>query len=179
MRLAVFCGSSDGARGIYGDAAASFARLLVSRGIGIVYGGGHVGLMGRVADAALQAGGEVIGVIPEALERREVAHLGLTELHVVPDMHARKAMMSNLADGFVSLPGGIGTLEELFEVWTWQILGYHHKPCGLLNVDGFYDELIDFLDKTVSEGFLREHFRSRMQIAEDPEVLLDQLMGTD
>lgn len=178
MRLAVFCGSSGGVRESYGDAAAEFARLLVGRGMGIVYGGGHVGLMGRVADAALRAGGEVIGVIPEALKRKEVAHLGLTELHVVPDMHARKAMMAGLADGFVSLPGGIGTLEELFEVWTWQILGYHHKPCGLLNVDGFYDELIDFLDKTVAEGFLRSHFRSRLKIASDPEMLLERLLET-
>jgi len=175
MRLAVFCGSSTGERSGFGDAAAAFGRLLAQQHIGVVYGGGHVGLMGRVADAALAAGGEVIGVIPEALERREVAHRQLTELHVVPDMHARKAMMASLSDGFVALPGGIGTLEELFEVWTWQILGYHHKPCGLLNVDGFFDELIAFLDKTVEEGFLRRKFRDRLQVASDPEVLLEQL----
>ncbi len=175
MRLAVFCGSSIGEQPGFGEAADAFGRMLAEQRIGVVYGGGHVGLMGKVADAALSAGGEVIGVIPEALERREVAHRGLTELHVVPDMHARKAMMASLSDGFVALPGGIGTLEELFEVWTWRILGYHHKPCGLLNVAGFFDELIAFLDKTVQEGFLRGNFREKLQIASDPQVLLEQL----
>ena len=175
VRLAVFCGSSAGERTEFGEAAAAFGRLLASRGIGVVYGGGQVGLMGMVADAALAGGAEVIGVIPEALERREVAHRQLTELHVVPDMHTRKALMAKLADGFVALPGGVGTLEEIFEVWTWQILSYHHKPCGLLNVDGFFDELISFLDKTVREGFLRPHFRDRLQIHSDAELLLEQL----
>src|SRR6185503_14872599 len=144
-RLCVFCGSSPGHDPAYGAAAAQLGRVLAERGIGLVYGGGRVGLMGILADAALAAGGEVIGVIPQALLDREIGHRGLTQLRVVDSMHSRKALMGDLADGFIALPGGIGTLEELFEVWTWAQLGLHRKPCGLLDANGFYAPLVDFL----------------------------------
>src|SRR5215208_6565109 len=138
MRICVFCGSSPGRGDAYGAAAAGLGRLLAERGIGLVYGGASVGTMGIVADAALAAGGEVVGVIPQALVDREMAHAGLTDLRVVADMHQRKATMADLSDGFVALPGGAGTMEELFEVWTWALLGLHAKPIGLLDVNGFY-----------------------------------------
>lgn len=147
---------------------------MVRRGIRLVYGGGSVGLMGIVADAVLKAGGEVTGVIPEALVRREVEHHGVTELHVTRSMHERKALMSELADGFIALPGGIGTLEEIFEVWTWAQLGIHRKPCGLLNVDGYFDSLTRFLGHTVSEGFLSTSQRSVLLVEDSPEALLDR-----
>jgi len=146
-RLCVFCGSSPGHDPAHGASAAQLGRVLAERGIGLVYGGGRVGLMGILADAALAAGGEVIGVIPQALLDREIGHRGLTQLRVVDSMHARKALMGELAEGFIALPGGIGTLEELFEVWSWAQLGLHRKPCGLLDVNGFFAPLVDFLDR--------------------------------
>lgn len=173
--LCVFCGSNPGASPDYARAAARVGTLLAGRGITLVYGGGHVGLMGILADAALAAGGKVIGVIPRALEAREVAHTGLTELRVVSSMHERKALMSELADGFLALPGGIGTMEEWFEVWTWGQLGIHPKPLGMLNVAGYYGHLLAFFDRMVSDGFLREAHRSMAIVGEDPETLLHRL----
>jgi hypothetical protein len=171
-RLCVFCGSSTGRDPAYAASAAQVGRILAERGIGLVYGGGRVGLMGVLADAALAAGGEVIGVIPQALLDREVGHLGLTELRVVDSMHTRKALMSELSDGFIALPGGIGTLEELFEVWTWAQLGLHRKPCGLLNVDGFFTPLVDFLDRQVAAGFIHPTYRAMLAVTSTLEELL-------
>ena len=176
-RVCVFCGSSHGASPVYTEAARDLGRRIAGRGLGLVYGGGQVGLMGEVADAALAAGGEVIGVIPYALEAREVGHRGLTEMHVVDSMHERKALMADLSDGFLALPGGIGTLEELFEVWTWGQLGLHAKPCALLDVAGYYSPLLAFLDHTVDEGFLREAHRAVLLVDADPEALLDRMAG--
>lgn len=150
-------------------------RSLAGRGLGLVYGGGHVGLMGEVADAALAAGGEVVGVITEDLQAAEVAHLKLTELHVVGTMHERKASMADRADAFVALPGGPGTFEELFEVVTWQLLGIHDKPCGVLDVDGYFEPLRALLDQTVTQGFLTPDRRQRLLEATNPDVLLDLL----
>ena len=173
--LCVFCGSNSGASPAYAEAAAGLGRLLARRGLTLVYGGGRVGLMGVVADAALAAGGRVIGVIPEALATRELAHSGVTEMRVVGSMHERKALMSELSDGFLALPGGIGTLEEWFEVWTWSQLGFQPKPCGLLNVAGYYDHLLAFLDHMTGERFLRETHRSMAIVDDQPERLLDRL----
>ena len=173
--LCVFCGSNPGASPVYAEAVARLGRVVAARGMTLVYGGGRVGLMGVVAGAALAAGGKVIGVIPEALATRELAHDGLTELHVVGSMHERKARMSELSDGFLALPGGIGTLEEWFEVWTWSQLGFHPKPCGLLNVAGYYDHLLAFLDHVTAERFLNEAHRSMAIVGDDPELLLDRL----
>jgi uncharacterized protein (TIGR00730 family) len=176
-RLCVFCGSSPGRDPAYLAAAAQLGTFLAKRGIGIVYGGAAIGLMGTVADAARAAGGEVIGVIPRALVGLEVAHVGLADLRIVASMHERKALMAELSDGFVALPGGIGTLEELFEVWTWGQLGSHRKPCALLNVAGFYDRLLGFLDFVVEEAFLRSVHRSMLLVAETPADLLEKLEG--
>ncbi|HSN85520.1 MAG TPA: TIGR00730 family Rossman fold protein [Thermoanaerobaculia bacterium] len=173
--LCVFCGSNPGASPDYARAAARMGALLAERGLTLIYGGGHVGLMGVLADAALKAGGRVIGVIPEALEAREVAHTGLTELRVVRSMHERKALMSELADGFIALPGGIGTMEEWFEVWTWGQLGIHPKPLGMLNVAGYYDHLLAFFDRMVADGFLPQAHRSMAIVGEDGGILLDRL----
>lgn len=170
--VCVFCGASPGARPIYHEAAANLGRSLAERSITLIYGGGAVGLMGVVADAALAAGGEVIGIIPQSLERAEIGHSGLTRLEVVDGMHARKARMAELADAFIALPGGLGTLEELFEVWTWGQLGYHAKPLGLLEVDGFYARLTDFLDHLVAERFVREQHRDILQVSESAAELL-------
>lgn len=175
MRICVFCGSSPGRGDRYRDAATALGSLLGRSSIGLVFGGGHVGSMGVVADAALAAGGEVIGVIPQQLVDRELAHTGLTTLHVVADMHERKAMMARLSDGFIAMPGGAGTLEELFEVWTWAQLGLHDKPLGLLDVDGFYEPLVVMLDHMVGEGFLAAHHRDMVARESDPAVLLDRL----
>src|SRR5690349_1767186 len=158
--LCVFCGSSPGHDPVYAEAARAMGVALAERGIRLVYGGGHVGLMGIVADAALRAGGEVVGIIPSALQRLEIAHLDLTELHVVGTMHERKALMNELSDGFITLPGGFGTLEEFCETLTWGQLGIHHKPCGLLNVNDFYTPLLAFFDQLVSTGFLSPTTRS-------------------
>jgi uncharacterized protein (TIGR00730 family) len=175
QNVCVFCGSSAGARPVYAEAARAMGRLLASRGLGLVYGGGAVGLMGVVADAALEAGGTVIGVIPQALADREIAHRGLTELHVVRSMHERKAMMAGLSDAFVAMPGGFGTYEEFFEAVTWTQLGVHRKPCGLLNVDGFYDALIQFIDLAVTDQFIRPSHRATVLADSDPGRLLDRL----
>ena len=171
-RLCVFCGSSAGNDPVYARLAAQLGRTLAQRGVGVVYGGGRVGLMGVLADSALAEGGEVIGVIPQALMDREVGHAGLTELRVVDSMHTRKALMAELADGFVALPGGLGTLEELFEVWTWAQLGIHVKPCGLLDVDDFFAPLVAFLDHLVATGFVRSEHRAMLTVATSPEDLL-------
>ena len=174
-RLCVFAGSSSGVRPSYRHAAAGLGQEMARRGIDLVYGGARVGLMGELANTLLAAGREVIGVIPEALVAKEVAHHGLTDLRVVASMHERKAMMASLADGFIALPGGWGTLEELFEVLTWGQLGLHGKPCGLLNVDGYFDPLLTFLQRSVSEGFVRPECGSMMAIAKAPAELLDRL----
>lgn len=174
-RICVYTGASSGKRSEFASAAKAMGRALGERGIGLVYGGGHVGLMGLVADAALSAGSEVIGVIPSGLVDRELGHRGVTSLEVVPDMHTRKARMAELADAFVSLPGGIGTLEELFETWTWAQIGLHTKPIGLLNVDGFYDHLLAFLDLQVAEGFLPAASRAHLVVGTDPGQLIGSL----
>ena len=163
-----------GNRPAYAEVAAALGRMVAERGLGLVYGGGNVGLMGIMADAALQAGGEVIGIIPEALLKLEVGHLDLTQLHVVGSMHERKAMMAEMADAFVALPGGIGTMEELFEVWTWGQLGMHPKPLGFLDVAGYYDHLHAFLDHMVAEGFLRDRHRMMVAVEQNPATLLDR-----
>ena len=173
-RLCVFAGSSEGRRAAYRDAARELARVLVERGYGLVYGGGRVGLMGILANAALAAGGEVIGVIPQALATKELAHTGLTQLDVVASMHERKARMAELAAGFVAIPGGVGTLEEIFEVYTWAQLGLHHKPCGVLNVEGYWDDLGRLLDRAVEEAFLRIEHRRMLMVENDPGRLLDR-----
>ena len=174
-RICVFCGSSDGVQPAYREAAAAFGRLCAERGIEIVYGGGRVGLMGTLADAALQAGGRVVGVIPQSLMDKELGHGGCTELHVVNSMHQRKAVMADLADAFVALPGGIGTFEELFEVWTWSQLGLHAKPCGLLNVAGFYDRLLAFLEQVAAVGFMRTEHLGMLAATNDAVELLHRL----
>lgn len=171
--VCVYCGSASGSRPVYVEAAQALGRTLAESGLTLVYGGGHVGLMGRVADAALAAGGEVIGVIPELLMSKEVGHTGLTRLEVVPDMHRRKQRMADLCDAFIAMPGGAGTLEELFEVYTWAQLGYHRKPIGLLNVEGFYDPLLALLHHTAREGFLREAYIGMLLAEPDPGDLLD------
>jgi hypothetical protein len=173
-RVCVFCGSSAGRRPVHLEAARATGRALARRGIGLVFGGGSVGLMGAVADAALAAGGEVVGVIPRALQLRELAHGGLTALHVVGSMHERKARMADLADAFVALPGGIGTLEEFAEILTWAQLGHHARPCGLLDVDGYFAPLIAFFDHAVEEGFVRAEHRRLMVVAHDPDELIDR-----
>lgn len=170
--VCVFCGSSSGAGTRYVDAATSLGEYLARSGVQVVYGGAHVGTMGVLADAALAAGGEVVGVIPEGMVEREIAHTGLTELHVVADMHERKALMAERADAFIALPGGAGTLEELFEVWTWAQLGLHAKPIGLLDIDGFYQPLRAMVDHMVDEGFLRATHRDTLLFGTDPERLL-------
>jgi uncharacterized protein (TIGR00730 family) len=175
MRICVFLGSSHGRLPLYAETARRFGGLLAERGIGLVYGGGTVGLMGMVADGACAAGGEVIGVIPEALRAREHDHQGLRQLHIVGTMHERKALMAELSDAFVALPGGIGTLEELFEAWTWAQLGYHSKPCGLLNIGGYYDRMSAFIDHVVDEGFLQQRHRDMLIVEEHPEVMLDRM----
>jgi uncharacterized protein (TIGR00730 family) len=174
-RICVFTGSNSGARAAYADAARELGTLLASRGIGLVYGGGRVGLMGTVADAVLAAGGEAIGVIPEALVAKEVAHTSLTRLHVVGSMHERKALMADLADAFLAMPGGWGTLEEFFEVITWAQLGLHRKPCGLLNVEGYFDGLLAFLDHSIRERFVRVENAALLAVAAAPAELLDRL----
>jgi uncharacterized protein (TIGR00730 family) len=174
-RICVFCGASPGARPEYAQATTELARLLVADGIGVVYGGGGVGLMGVLADAVLAEGGEVIGVIPRALMDREIAHRDVTDMRVVGSMHERKALMAELADAFVALPGGLGTLEELFEVYTWAQLGLHRKPCALLNVEGYYDGVVGFLGHAVEERFVREEHREMLVIETQPCVLIERL----
>jgi uncharacterized protein (TIGR00730 family) len=175
QRLCVFCGSNVGDDAVYVQAARSMGKALAAANIGLVYGGGSVGLMGAIADAVLEAGGQVSGVIPRALVERELGHNRLTELHIVGSMHERKALMAELSDGFVALPGGIGTLEELFEAWSWAQLGIHRKPCGLLNVRGFYDGLIAYLDAVAAHRFIKPEHRSLLIIAHQPDDLIGQL----
>jgi uncharacterized protein (TIGR00730 family) len=174
-RVCVYAGSNPGNDPAFADAARTLATVVAERGIGVVYGGGKVGLMGVIADGALAAGGEVIGVMPQALIDREIGHDGLTELMVVDSMHSRKARMAELADAFIAVPGGIGTLEELIEVYTWSQLGIHDKPCGVLNVNGYYDGLVGFLDHAVVSGFLRPQHRAVLSVAATPGELLDRL----
>jgi uncharacterized protein (TIGR00730 family) len=174
-RICVFCGSSRGVRSAYTDTARRMGATLAQRGIGLVFGGGSIGLMGVVADAALEAGGEVIGVIPEALAAREVAHAGLRDLRLVGSMHERKALMAELSDAFVALPGGFGTFEEFCEVLTWAQLGLHRKPCGVLNVEGYYNSLLSLFDHAAAERFLHPAHRSLVIEGHDPDSLLDLL----
>src|SRR5262249_25841237 len=173
--LAVFCGSSPGNRPAYTEIAIRTGELIAQRGLTLVYGGGRVGLMGALADAALAAGGRVVGVIPQMLIDREVGHAGLSQLHVVRTMSERKLLMGDLADSFLALPGGIGTMDELFEAWTWTQLGLHRKPCALLNQDGYYDPLIAFLDRAVDTGFLQPDNRAALLVDTDLEALLGRL----
>lgn len=173
--ICVYCGSSAGARPIYAEAAQAVGRILAEQELRLVYGGGRVGLMGILADAALAAGGTVVGVIPRSLADKEIAHAGLTELHVVGSMHERKMLMADLADGFIALPGGFGTLEEFCEVLTWAQLGLHRKPCGLLNVAGFYDPLLALLDHAAAEGFVRAEHQAMVLSGNDLQELLAQM----
>jgi len=172
--ICVFCGSAKGNGTRYAERAAAVGRLLAERGLTLVYGGAHVGTMGVLADAALAAGGEVVGVIPRHLQDAEVAHTGLTKLHLVENMHERKAMMADLSDAFLALPGGAGTLEELFEVWTWAQLGLHGKPVGLVDTAGYFEQLVAFADHMVDEGFLRPQHREMLAVHPDAGVLLDR-----
>ncbi|MBN9017337.1 MAG: TIGR00730 family Rossman fold protein [Rhizobiales bacterium] len=174
MKVCVFCGSSEGVRPQYREAALALGRAIAARGDELVYGGSKVGLMGAVADATLGAGGRAIGVLPRALRDKEIAHEGLTELHIVESMHQRKAMMADLSGAFVALPGGMGTFEEVFEIWTWAQLGYHRKPVGLLDIEGYYDRLLAFLDQTVEEGFVKPEHRRMAIVETDPALLLDR-----
>ena len=173
--VCVFCGSSPGAQSVYADAAREMGRTLADRRIRLIYGGGHVGLMGVLADAAMAAGGDVIGVITEGLQLREVGHRGLADLRVVPSMHERKALMASLSDAFIALPGGAGTLDELFEAWTWTQLGIHRKPIGVLNTAGYYDPLLTFLSRAVAERFIRADDLAAVVVEPDPAPLLDRL----
>jgi uncharacterized protein (TIGR00730 family) len=178
-RLCVFCGSSAGTRPIYRSVAESLGVALVRRGLGLVYGGGNTGLMGAIADAVLAAGGEAIGVIPEHLTEREIGHTGLTKLYVVRSMHERKAMMADLSDAFLALPGGFGTLEEFCEIVTWRQLGLHAKPCGLLNVDQFYAPLLAMFDHAVAEGLLKPENRAVVIARDSIDELLKALEDAD
>ncbi len=175
--ICIYCGSSPGRLDAYGLAACALANALVSRNIKLVYGGAGIGLMGLVADQVLELGGEAIGVIPKALAHKEVAHKNLTELHVTESMHERKMLMAELSDGFIALPGGIGTLEELFEIWTWAQLGFHNKPCGLLNIEGYYDSLIGFLDHVLAEQFVKKEHHALLIVETNPDVLLDRYVN--
>ena len=172
-RVCVYCGSNPGKRPEYVEAAGQLGKELAARGLGLVYGGAGIGVMGAVADAVLESGGEAIGVIPHSLATREVAHAGLSELHVVKSMHERKALMAELADGFIALPGGWGTFEEIFEMLTWAQLGFHEKPCGLLNIQDYYSGLYRFLEHAMNERFVREAYRDMLMMEETPAPLLD------
>jgi uncharacterized protein (TIGR00730 family) len=177
MRICVFCGSATGWRPEHGDAARELGRALARRRIGLVNGGGRVGLMGATTDGALELGGEAVGVIPRALMDRELGHKGMTHLHVVETMHDRKALMAELSDGFVALPGGIGTLEELFEAWTWAGLGIHAKPVGVLDVGGYWDPLLEMADRMVEEGYLPRHLREALLVAREPDALIESFLN--
>ncbi len=177
QRVCVFCGSSSGTKQEYAVGARELGLVLAKQNIELVYGGGHVGLMGIIADAALSAGAKAIGVIPRCLADKEIAHQGLTELKIVQTMHERKAMMSELSDGFIAMPGGFGTLEELFEVITWAQLGIHKKPFGLFNIAGYYDKLIEFLDFQVEQGFVPQRHREMIIVSDEAEQLVELLSG--
>ena len=176
-RICVYCGSNMGAREIYRDAARALGAEMARRGIGLVYGGSNIGLMGVVADAMLDAGGSVVGVMPEHLAAKEIAHTHLTELRVVKTMHERKALMADLADGFIALPGGFGTYDEFCEVVTWAQLGLHQKPCAMLNVAGYYDAMIAMFDHAAQEGFVRDTHRAMLIVSPDISDLLDQMQN--
>jgi len=173
--ITVFCGSNSGFRADYAEAARNLARLFAENSIRLIFGGGKVGLMGILADEVMKAGGEVVGIIPESLDQREVGHRGITELRVVPSMHERKAQMAELADGFIAMPGGIGTFEEFFEILTWAQLGFHSKPCAILNIAGYYDGLLALCDTAVTEGFLRPAHRQLILEDANPEILLEKM----
>jgi uncharacterized protein (TIGR00730 family) len=175
--IAVYCGASLGANPVYADAARTLAQVLVAHNIGLVYGGGKVGLMGVIADEVLRLGGDATGVIPRALVEREVGHTGLTRIFVVKDMHERKAMMAELSDGFIAMPGGMGTLEELFEMLTWSQLGIHAKPVGVLNVGGFFDGLVSFVGHQRAEGFVRAEHAGLMMVEATPEAIVRRLQA--
>ncbi|HEX6784178.1 MAG TPA: TIGR00730 family Rossman fold protein [Sphingomicrobium sp.] len=174
-RLAIYCGSAPGSSPAFAEATRATAAAMVGRGVDLVYGGGRLGLMGLIADNVLEGGGKVYGVIPRALVQLEVAHTGLTELHTVETMHERKATMTDLADAFLALPGGVGTLDELFEAWSWNALGYHAKPFCLLNVNGFWDGMVEFIDHATESGFLSSQRRGQLLVAATPEEALDLL----
>jgi uncharacterized protein (TIGR00730 family) len=175
MRICVFCGSNPGRLPAYVSAATAFGAALADAGIGLVYGGSSVGLMGAVADGCLARGGDVIGVIPQSLVDKELSHKGLSDLRVTTSMHERKALMADLSDGFVALPGGIGTLEELFEVWTWAQLGFHAKPCGVLNIAGFFDPLLAFIHHASGEQFMKPQHRDMLIVASEPAEMIAKL----
>jgi len=176
-RLCVFCGSKTGQPPLYAEQARQLGRLMARQGIGLVFGGGHIGLMGVLADAMLADGGEVIGVIPRALVDRELAHPGVRAMHIVESMHQRKALMADLSDGFVALPGGFGTADELFEILTWAQLGIHAKPVGLLNTGGFFDPLLAWVERCVADGFIKPRHRELLLVRDDPVSLLDALVS--
>jgi uncharacterized protein (TIGR00730 family) len=178
-RVCVFAGSNNGSQAEYQAAARDLGRTLAQREMGLIYGGARIGLMGAVADAVLAAGGHVTGVIPKALVAREVAHDGLSELRVVGSMHERKTIMADLADGFIALPGGWGTLEEFFEILTWAQLGLHHKPCGLLNTHGYFERLLSFMGHAMDEGFLKREYGAMVSVSGSPGSLLDMLVACD
>ena len=173
-RLCVYCGSSSGRQPVYAQVARQLARAMVNRNIDLVYGGASVGIMGEIANAVLEEGGDVIGIIPKELFKKEVAHTGVTELREVDSMHERKSLMADLSDGFIALPGGFGTIEEIFEIITWSQLGMHRKPCGLLNVCHYYDKLIGFLDHAVTEQFIKAAHHSTILVDECPDALLEK-----
>lgn len=177
MRYCIFSGSSSGRLPIYAETAERLGHALAESGIGLVYGGASVGLMGKIADAVQSRGGEVVGVIPRSLLEKEVAHTGLSDLRIVDSMHQRKALMAELSDGFIALPGGLGTLEELFEVWTWAQLGHHEKPCALLDINGFYTGLSSFLDHVVDEAFLKPAHRRMLVVEQEVSALLSALQN--
>lgn len=175
--ISVYCGSSPGLKPEYAEAARQLGRALAGRGITLVYGGGRTGLMGTIADAALAQGGRVIGVIPADIAEHEIQHNGLTELHVVTSMHERKMLMTKLSDAMIAMPGGLGTLEELFEVWTWAQLGFHTKPCGLLNVEAYFDQMLAFLDNAVSQRFVKQTHRDFLYTDTDPVALVERMQA--
>ncbi|MEM0895485.1 MAG: TIGR00730 family Rossman fold protein [Verrucomicrobiota bacterium] len=177
--LCVYCGSSSGHNPVFRELAIGVGRLIAQKELRLVYGGGHVGLMGAVADGCLEAGGEVIGVIPGHLMDRELGHTGVTDLRIVKDMHERKAMMAELSDAFLALPGSVGTLEEIVEIVTWVVLGLHGKPCGVLNFQGYYDHFAALLQKMTDEGFLKEKYQQIFRFGDDPEALIDELANAD
>jgi len=179
QRICVFCGSNAGLRPAYVLAAQQLGSLLAQKGLTLVYGGGRIGLMGKLADAVLDAGGEAIGVIPLALVQRELAHHGLTDLRIVDSMHERKALMAELSDAFIAMPGGYGTLDEFCEILTWVQLGLQRKPCGVLNVNGYFDALLRFFDHAVQERFIHPAHREMLAIAQDSSVLLEKLLSSD
>ncbi len=176
-KICVYCGSRPGNNPAYLEAARELGKQLTDQGLGLVYGGASIGLMAETANAVLAGGGEVYGVIPKALAEVEVAHHGLTQLHIVDDMHARKALMAELSDGFIALPGGLGTFEELFEILTWAQLGYHDKPCGLLNIEGYYDVLLQFLEQSVNAEFVKADHLALLLKSNSPEALVQQMLG--